>query len=154
MENICYGAKFFSEEEIIAAAKLANAYDFIMHLPQGFYTRLGEGGLQLSSGEAQRIALARLFLAKPRIVILDEPTSFLDSETENAIHRAIISLKEFATVIVIAHRSSTVRIADNIFVMDNGIIVEQGRHDELICKKGLYSAIYAELSWEESDSLR
>lgn len=154
LENICYGAKLFSEEEIIAAAKMANAYDFIMHLPQGFYTRLGEGGLQLSSGEAQRIALARLFLAKPRIVILDEPTSFLDSETENAIHRAIMSLKEFATVIVIAHRSSTVRIADNIFVMDNGIIVEQGRHDELICKKGLYSAIYAELSWEESDSLR
>ncbi len=144
-DNICYGAGSCSKEEIIAAARMANAYDFIMQLPQGFYTRLGEGGLQLSSGEAQRVALARLFLINPKIVILDEPTSFLDPETENAIYQAIMDLKETATVIVIAHRPSTVKIADHIFVLDNGIVVEQGMHDELLGKRGIYAAIYTEL---------
>ncbi|AEG16665.1 Xenobiotic-transporting ATPase [Desulfofundulus kuznetsovii DSM 6115] len=148
-DNICYGVGSCSEEQVFAAAGKAGADEFIMQLPEGFHTRIGEGGFQLSSGEAQRIALARLFLANPRIVVLDEPTSFLDPETESAIHQAIMDLKETATVIVIAHRPSTVKIADHIIVLDNGVVAEQGTHAELLGKKGLYAAIYTELCRRE-----
>lgn len=139
-----------TEEEVIDAAKRAKAYDFIMQLPQGFYTRIGEGGLQLSSGEAQRIALARLFLANPKIVVLDEPTSFLDPETESAIHQAIMDLKKTVTVIVIAHRPSTVKIADQVLVLSRGMVVEQGTHGELLRKRGMYATIYTELCRQET----
>ncbi|MDH7576449.1 MAG: ABC transporter ATP-binding protein [Bacillota bacterium] len=149
-DNICYGVGSCSEEEVIAATRRAKAYDFIIQLPRGFYTRIGEGGLQLSSGEAQRIALARLFLANPKIVVLDEPTSFLDLETESAIHQAIMDLKKTATVIVIAHRPSTVKIADQVFVLSNGIVVEQGTHDELLSKREMYATIYTELCLRET----
>lgn len=149
-DNICYGVDSCSEEEVIDAAKRAKAYDFIMQLPQGFYTRIGEGGLQLSSGEAQRIALARLFLANPKIVVLDEPTSFLDPETESAIHQAIMDLKKTVTVIVIAHRPSTVKIADQVLVLSRGMVVEQGTHGELLRKRGMYATIYTELCRQET----
>lgn len=148
-ENICYGINFSSDEEVVAAAKRAGAHEFIVQQPHGFYTRIGEGGVQLSSGEAQRIALARLFLARPKVVILDEPTSFLDPETEAVIHKAITNLKKAATVIVIAHRPSTVRVADSIVVLNNGVIAEQGTHVELLRKRGTYSAIYNELCHQE-----
>ncbi|MGO0121745.1 ABC transporter ATP-binding protein [Desulfothermobacter acidiphilus] len=150
LENICYGLASWSDEEVIAAAKKAGAYEFIIRLPHGFHTRIGEGGVQLSSGEAQRIALARLFLTRPKVVVLDEPTSFLDPETETVVHRAITELKETATVIVIAHRPSTVKVADEIIVLDNGMVIEQGKHDELINKRGVYASIYDELCWRET----
>ena len=112
---------------MIVASKKANAYEFIMRLPDGFQTRVGEGGMQLSGGEAQRIALARLFMTNHRIVILDEPTSFIDNKTEVDIHHAIADLKQTSTVIVIAHRLSTVKIADNIIVMNDGVRCRTGK---------------------------
>jgi ATP-binding cassette subfamily B protein len=149
-DNICYGVSFAGEEEVIAAVRKAGAYEFIMRLPDGFQTRIGEGGLQLSGGEAQRIALARSFLAGHRLVVLDEPTSFIDPETENDIHRAIVGLKETATVIVIAHRPSTAQIADKVVVLDRGVVVEEGTHQELLHKKGAYAVVYSELCRQES----
>jgi len=113
----------------------------------------GEGGFQLSSGEAQRIALARLFLANPRIVVLDESTSFLDPETESAIYQAVMELKKTSTVIVIAHRPSTVKIAEHIIVLNNGVVAEQGTHAELINRKGVYTAVFTELCQEEPELL-
>ena len=115
-----------------------------MKLPDGFYTWIGEGGLQLSGGEAQRIALARAFLARHKIVILDEPTSFVDPQTESDIHNALLTLKRTSTVIVIAHRLSTVKIADKILVLDNGVVAEEGTHEELVAKGGVYAAVCAE----------
>ncbi|HIE13145.1 MAG TPA: ATP-binding cassette domain-containing protein, partial [Desulfotomaculum sp.] len=117
-------------------------------LPDGFSTRIGEGGIQLSGGEAQRIALARAFLASHKIVILDEPTSFIDPQTESDIHKALLALKQTSTVIVIAHRLSTVKIADKILVLDEGTVAEEGLHEELLNKGGVYAAIYAELGEE------
>lgn len=145
-DNICYGLNPCGKEEVIAAAKKASAYDFIMKLPDGFYTWIGEGGIQLSGGEAQRIALARAFLARHKIVILDEPTSFIDPQTESDIHNALLTLKQTSTVIVIAHRLSTVKIADKILVLDNGVVAEEGTHAELLAKGGVYAAVCAEFS--------
>lgn len=144
-ENICYGLNPCRKEEVIAAAKKASAYDFIMKLLDGFHTWIGEGGMQLSGGEAQRIALARAFLARHKIVILDEPTSFIDPQTESDIHNALLTLKRTSTVIVIAHRLSTVKIADKILVLDNGAVAEEGTHAELVVKGGVYAALCAEL---------
>jgi ABC-type multidrug transport system fused ATPase/permease subunit len=117
-----------------------------MKLPDGFYTWIGEGGVQLSGGEAQRIALARAFLALHKIVIMDEPTSFIDPQTESDIHHALLTLKQTSTVIVIAHRLSTVKIADKILVLDNGVVAEEGTHAELLAKGGVYAAVCAEFS--------
>jgi ATP-binding cassette subfamily B protein len=151
-DNIRYGVGSPSEDEVIAAARKAGALEFISRLPDGFDTRIGEGGFQLSGGEAQRIALARSFLAGHRIVVLDEPTSFIDPGTESDIHRAIMDLKETATVIVIAHRPSTAQIADNVVVLDNGVVVEQGSHTELLDRKGAYATIYySELCRQKAD---
>ncbi|MBC7328489.1 ABC transporter ATP-binding protein [bacterium] len=142
-ENIAIGNLEASEEEIIESAKLANAHDFIMDLPQGYDTVLGERGAQLSGGERQRIALARAFLRKPRVLILDEATASLDSETEMKIYEAMERLFAGRTAIIIAHRLSTVRFADRILVLYNGQIVEEGTHNELIRNNGLYAKLYS-----------
>ncbi|MGD9966478.1 MAG: ABC transporter ATP-binding protein [Hyphomonadaceae bacterium] len=142
-ENIGYAKPAASMEEIVAAAKRARAHDFIQKLPFGYDTEVGERGVKLSGGERQRVALARAFLADAPILILDEATSSLDVETEREVQAAMAELKQGRTTIVIAHRLSTVREADRILVFDQGRIVEQGRHAELINARGLYAKLNA-----------
>ena len=125
-------------EKVIQAAKLANAHDFITGLAQGYETKVGDSGLQLSGGQKQRIAIARVLYNNPKIIIFDEATSSLDSESEQAIHKNFNAMLKDKTAIIIAHRLSTVRNADSIIVLDNGEIVEQGNHQELMDKRGLY----------------
>ncbi len=141
-ENIGFGRPEASEEEIVAAAQAAHAHDFIMALPEGYETPLGERGVNLSGGQRQRIAIARALLRDPRILILDEATSSLDRESEAAIHKALATLLHGRTALIIAHRLSTVRNADRIVVLDNGKIVQQGTHDQLIRQEGLYRRLY------------
>ncbi|WP_133613464.1 ABC transporter ATP-binding protein [Dongia mobilis] len=135
-ENIAYGRPGATMAEIVAAAKLANAHDFIARLPKGYLTLVGERGVKLSGGERQRVALARAFLADAPILILDEATSSLDSESEHLIQEATARLIEGRTAIVIAHRLSTVRALERILVFDRGRIVEEGRHEELVARDG------------------
>ena len=137
-ENISLGDPEESMERIKEAAELANAHDFISDLMSGYDTRVGESGLQLSGGQKQRIAIARVLYARPKIIILDEATSFLDSESEQAIQKNLNEILRDKTAIIIAHRLSTVRDADDIIVLDKGEIVERGTHEELIEEKGLY----------------
>jgi ABC-type multidrug transport system fused ATPase/permease subunit len=138
-ENILYGRTDATAEEIIEAARKANAYDFIMSFPEKFETLVGDRGIQLSGGQKQRIAIARAVLKNPKILILDEATSALDSESEKIVQDALDHLMVGRTSIVIAHRMSTIRNADNILVLDKGSIVEQGRHDDLILNhEGIY----------------
>ena len=144
-ENICYGVNSYTEKQVISAVNKARIYDFIKELPNSFNTVIGEGGVQLSGGQAQRIALARAFLKNYKILILDEPTSFIDPQTEQAINATIQELKATTTIIIIAHRLSTVKVADNTLVLDKGVIVEQGKHEELMTKGKVYLDIYNEL---------
>jgi ATP-binding cassette subfamily B protein len=144
-ENIAYGRPGATAEQIEAAAVAANAHDFISRLPDGYATVVGERGYRLSGGEKQRLAIARVLLKDPAIVILDEATSHLDSENEALVQRALASALEGRTSIVIAHRLSTVRSADEILVMDEGRIVERGTHDSLVAAGGLYSDLYRTL---------
>jgi HlyB family type I secretion system ABC transporter len=137
-ENISLGDPEESMDRIKEAAELANAHDFISDLMSGYDTRVGESGLQLSGGQKQRIAIARVLYARPKIIILDEATSFLDSESEQAIQKNLNEILKDKTAIIIAHRLSTVRDADDIIVLDKGEIVERGTHEELIEGKGLY----------------
>lgn len=142
-ENIAYGNRDAGFSSIVEAAKAAYAHEFIMKLPKGYDTQVGERGVALSGGQRQRIAIARAVLRNPRILILDEATSSLDSESERLVQAAIDNLMRGRTTFVIAHRLSTVVNADLILVMDNGRIVESGSHSELVALGGLYSRLYA-----------
>jgi ABC-type multidrug transport system fused ATPase/permease subunit len=141
-DNILYGRLDATEQEIMDAAKAANAYDFIMDLPDKFDTMLGERGTRLSGGQKQRIAISRVFIKNPRILILDEATSALDSESENLIQDALERLMEGRTTIIIAHRLSTVIDANEIVVMNKGVLIERGPHEELLKKGGYYKHLY------------
>ncbi|BCJ94720.1 multidrug ABC transporter ATP-binding protein [Anaerocolumna cellulosilytica] len=141
-ENILYGNPEASEEDIIAAAKAANAYDFIEGMPDGFDTVLGERGAKLSGGQKQRIAIARVFIKNPKILILDEATSALDSQSERLIQEALDRLMVGRTTILIAHRLSTVVNADEIVVMNKGKIIEKGSHIQLLAQNGAYARLY------------
>jgi len=140
--NIAYGDIRKSDEEIIAAARAANAYDFIMKLPRQFETTVGEQGIRLSGGERQRICIARALLKDAPILILDEATSSLDSDSELEVQKALENLMRGRTTIVIAHRLSTVQNADFIITLANGKIVEQGRHSELMMLDSEYRRLY------------
>nr|WP_290224897.1 ABC transporter ATP-binding protein [Trichocoleus desertorum] len=141
-ENIAYGSPTSSSDEIIAAAKVAEAHDFIMQLPQGYDTIVGERGQKLSGGQRQRLAIARAVLKDPPILILDEATSAVDNETEAAIQRSLERITQNRTTIAIAHRLSTVRNADCIYVMEQGRLVEKGRHEQLIDRSGIYASLW------------
>ena len=141
-ENIAYGKPGATDEEIIAAAKKASIHDFIMELPDGYDTFVGERGARLSGGQKQRISIARVFLKNPPILILDEATSALDNESERHIQKSLEELSRNRTTITIAHRLSTIRNADEIIVIDGQGIVERGSHKELLEKNGLYARYY------------
>jgi ATP-binding cassette subfamily B protein/subfamily B ATP-binding cassette protein MsbA len=157
-DNIRYGRLGASLDEIVEAARAANAHDFIERLPEGYDTELGEGGRQLSGGERQRICVARAFIRNAPILILDEPTSSIDSKTELVILDALDRLMEGRTSLMIAHRLSTVRKADLIIVVNRGRVAEVGPHDELLIKGGLYFQLYeaqnGEIAKIEADHLR
>ncbi|MEX0845807.1 MAG: ATP-binding cassette domain-containing protein, partial [Balneolaceae bacterium] len=152
-ENIIYGKLDAAEEEIIQAANDANAHEFIMETENKYDSMVGEKGVKLSGGQRQRLAIARAILKNPEILLLDEATSSLDSESEAQVQEALIRLMENRTTFVIAHRLSTVQHADHILVMDEGKIVEEGTHFELIEQKGLYSHLY-ELQFRDLDETK
>lgn len=141
-ENISYGSFAASEEAIIAAAKIAEAHDFILQLPHGYDTIVGERGQKLSGGQRQRISIARAVLKDPPVLILDEATSAVDNETEAAIQRSLERIAVDRTTIIIAHRLSTVRNADLIYVLDQGELREVGRHEDLVARDGIYAALW------------
>jgi len=151
--NIAYGRPDASEEEIIAAAQAAQAHEFIMGFEKGYDTIVGERGVTLSGGQRQRVAIARALLMDPRILILDDSLSSVDTQTERLIQRALDRLMEGRTTFVIAHRLSTVRRADLIVVMERGEIVQMGTHEELLAQGGLYREIHdlqlANAAWQE-----
>jgi ATP-binding cassette subfamily B protein len=142
-ENIAYGQDSFDMKEVEQAARIANAHDFILALPKGYQTMLGERGTNLSGGQRQRIAIARAVLLDPRILILDEATSALDTESEALVQEALNRLMNGRTVLVVAHRLSTIRQADRILVIERGHIIEAGNHQDLMAiRSGLYRQLY------------
>ncbi|SIT80434.1 ATP-binding cassette, subfamily B [Yoonia rosea] len=147
--NIAYGRPTATEDEIIAAAKAAKIHDFIISLPDGYQTTVGERGLKLSGGEKQRVGIARTLLKNPPILLLDEATSALDTETEREIQAELKAMGEGRSVITIAHRLSTIADADLIVVLENGVIVEEGRHDDLLAAEGRYAHLWNRQSEEE-----
>jgi subfamily B ATP-binding cassette protein MsbA len=142
INNIAYGHDEIDHKKVEAIARAANAHDFIMKLPQGYDTLIGERGVILSGGQRQRLSLARALLKDAPILILDEATSSLDTESERLVQQAIDRLMKGRTVIVIAHRLSTIRHADRIVVLDGGKIIQAGQHEELLKEGGLYSELY------------
>ncbi|UXV48207.1 SAV1866 family putative multidrug efflux ABC transporter [Staphylococcus aureus] len=142
-ENILLGRPTATDEEVVEAAKMDNAHDFIMNLPQGYDTEVGERGVKLSGGQKQRLSIARIFLNNPPILILDEATSELDLESESIIQEALDVLSKDRTTLIVAHRLSTITHADKIVVIENGHIVETGTHRELIAKQGAYEHLYS-----------
>ncbi|MGL5074560.1 MAG: ATP-binding cassette domain-containing protein, partial [Waterburya sp.] len=137
------GKTDFELKDVEAAAKIANAHQFITELSQGYYTYVGERGVNLSGGQRQRIAIARAIFLNPRILILDEATSALDSESEALVQEALERIMQKRTVFIIAHRLTTVRRVDRILVLEKGQIVESGNHQELLAKNGVYASFYA-----------
>ena len=142
MENIRYGRPDATDEEVIAAAKLANAHEFIMQLPQGYDTDIGQRGVKLSGGQKQRISIARVFLKNPAILIFDEATSALDNESEKIVQKSMEALAKGRTTFVIAHRVSTIRNAEKILVLTENGIEEEGTHEALLAKNGAYAKLY------------
>jgi ATP-binding cassette subfamily B protein len=142
LENIRYGRLTATDDDVIAAAQLANADWFIRRLPQGYQTQVSERGHNFSQGQRQLLAIARAILANPRILILDEATSSVDTRTELQIQEAVLRLMAGRTAFVIAHRLSTIRQADQVLVIDNGRLIERGTHDSLLAQEGFYYNLY------------
>jgi subfamily B ATP-binding cassette protein MsbA len=140
--NIAYGQSGYDREALIKAAKLANAYDFIMEMPQGFDTVIGERGVRLSGGQRQRLSIARAILKNPPILIFDEATSSLDSESEYLIQEAVDNLMKDRTVLIIAHRLSSIIRSDKIVVLENGKVADIGTHTELLASSERYKRLY------------
>ena len=136
--NLTFGTENATEEEVMAAAKIAQAHEFIMELEDGYQTRIGNRGMRLSGGQRQRLSIARAILKNPQIIVLDEATSALDNESELLFQEALLPYIEQHTGIIIAHRLSTIRFADHILFLKDGQVVEFGSHDELMAKKGDY----------------
>ena len=141
-ENIAYGNRGATDEQIIEAAKLAGAHEFIMTLPNGYDTYVGERGVKLSGGQKQRVSIARVFLKNPPVLIMDEATSALDNESEKLVQESLEKLAKGRTTFTIAHRLTTVRNADRILVLTEDGIAESGTHDELVAKGGIYAELY------------
>lgn len=141
--NIAFGAEKATQKDIEKAAKMANIYGFIQTLPGKYETRVGERGIKLSGGQKQRLAIARMLLADPKIIVFDEATSQLDSESEGLIQDALWKVAKNRTVLIIAHRFSTLSRADRIIVLEDGRIAEQGTHKQLIKRKGIYKYLWA-----------
>ncbi len=150
--NIAYGRDNATEEQVVEAAKAARIHDFILSLPDGYDTTVGERGLKLSGGEKQRVGIARTLLKNPPILILDEATSALDTQTEQSIQESLAEMGQGRSVIVIAHRLSTIADADQILVMDQGRVVERGTHEALVEAGGVYAAMWARQIAEEEET--
>jgi ATP-binding cassette subfamily B protein len=150
-DNIRYGRLEASDEEVIEAARLVNADEFISKLDKGYDSETGEGGNRLSTGEKQLISFARAILADPRILVLDEATSSIDTETEQMIQHAIQKVLEGRTSFIIAHRLSTIRSADRILVIKDGRVIEEGNHHQLIKRRGYYYRLYTNQFKEEQE---
>jgi ABC-type multidrug transport system fused ATPase/permease subunit len=151
-ENIAYGRTEATLEEVIAAARLAQAHEFIQAMAGGYDTQIGERGVRLSGGQKQRLALARAILVDPAILILDEATSAVDTQTEHEIQRALEQVMQCRTSIIIAQRLSTIKHADRIVVLKDGVVAEEGSHEALLARGGEYARIY-DLQYRESDEL-
>jgi ATP-binding cassette subfamily B protein len=153
-DNLRYGAPDATDEELARAAELAEAHEFVMALPQGYATPVGERGVRLSGGQRQRLTIARALVRDPSILVLDEATSAVDNETEAAIQRSLLRVSRERTTLVIAHRLSTIRHADTIHVLQGGCVAESGTHDELVARGGLYAALWAVQTGEVAEAVQ
>lgn len=142
LDNIRYGRMDATDEEVVRAAKNANAHDFIMSFPEGYHTDIGQRGVKLSGGQKQRLSIARVFLKNPPILIFDEATSALDNESEQVVQKSLEGLAKERTTFVIAHRLTTIQNAQKILVLTEDGIAEEGTHEELLQRKGIYEALY------------
>ena len=148
-DNIAFGLQGVTEAQVMEAARVANAHEFIMQMPEGYQTNIGDRGVKMSGGQRQRISIARAVLRNPPIMILDEATSALDTESERLVQEALTNLMQNRTSLVIAHRLSTIRHADRILVMHQGRLVAQGRHEDLLRRDGYYRRLYQYLAMEQ-----